>query len=266
MKLFQSTQPKRAATFGCRRTGRARCKFQSTQPKRAATAGSSQSGATETISIHAAQEGCDKMSDIFVLKIVNFNPRSPRGLRLYGTLGHAILVLFQSTQPKRAATNWRRHNGTAAVDFNPRSPRGLRPARKRAPARKFEFQSTQPKRAATTRRRRMADKVIISIHAAQEGCDNALERLQEQTEGISIHAAQEGCDRSVGIYAPMSILFQSTQPKRAATTQPRVWKVVVIFQSTQPKRAATLYIITCTVYCIYFNPRSPRGLRLNPMM
>ena len=80
---------------------------------------------------------------------------------------------------------------------------------------------------------------VISIHAAQEGCDGVTGR-NEETQSISIHAAQEGCDDLADAFAAMDKQFQSTQPKRAATsatlgtvlTQKR-------FQSTQPKRAAT---------------------------
>ena len=101
---------------------------------------------------------------------------------------------FQSTQPKRAAT------GTACTAelhecyFNPRSPRGLR----------LSCCCSS------------VDLTLISIHAAQEGCDcllmyrlallknfnprsprglrrKALADLVKEVF-ISIHAAQEGCD------------------------------------------------------------------------
>ena len=40
----------------------------------------------------------------------------------------------------------------------------------------------------------MSDQEIkISIHAAQEGCDDG-DIIIEYVTGISIHAAQEGCD------------------------------------------------------------------------
>ena len=79
--------------------------FQSTQPKRAATNDEITRRREAEISIHAAQEGCDKFVPL-----------------------HRIFISsFQSTQPKRAAT-W----GT--INFN-------------------------------------ASRSNISIHAAQEGCD-----------------------------------------------------------------------------------------------
>ena len=78
------------------------------------------------ISIHAAQEGCD--SCIISAKVVkiDFNPRSPRGLR-------RTRSDFSSIKPY----------------FNPRSPRGLRPLQPTGRKPLKLFQSTQPKRAAT---------------------------------------------------------------------------------------------------------------------
>ena len=102
------------------------------------------------ISIHAAQEGCD------------FN----RG-------GNPTLaVIFQSTQPKRAATADFPPFYVGNGYFNPRSPRGLR----------------------QLIHKELAKVAPISIHAAQEGCDQ-LQALYKTAEVISIHAAQEGCDR-----------------------------------------------------------------------
>ena len=57
--------------------------------------------------------------------------------------------LFQSTQPKRAATD---NDGLLPLrqnNFNPRSPRGLRHTTTRPIKARRRFQSTQPKRAAT---------------------------------------------------------------------------------------------------------------------
>ena len=216
MILFQSTQPKRAATYhangagehqpyfnprsprGLRRSffadNRPTFLFQSTQPKRAAT--------------------CAAI--IAIMLFFDFNPRSPRGLRLVfsgiyvyqyvfqstqpkraATVTSRIMTypnsVFQSTQPKRAATESRQRRKRKKADFNPRSPRGLRLCVKSAMITLQSFQSTQPKRAATEYIFFNRKYKVISIHAAQEGCDPR--RL---------------CGAGVGE-------FQSTQPKRAAT-------------------------------------------------
>ena len=60
--LFQSTQPKRAATVLIFPTTSGGIKFQSTQPKRAATRRVFPKIGDKYISIHAAQEGCDTSS------------------------------------------------------------------------------------------------------------------------------------------------------------------------------------------------------------
>ena len=124
------------------------------------------------ISIHAAQEGCDIECKHFSEGAVgNFNPRSPRGLRQYGNIYKCIIAKqFQSTQPKRAATFSGLLHLLMAI-----------------------FQSTQPKRAATWNLPGGKTAVLISIHAAQEGCDNK-NLLTNIAGNISIHAAQEGCD------------------------------------------------------------------------
>ena len=60
------------------------------------------------ISIHAAQEGCDICFKRQGSSSGNFNPRSPRGLRQIILENKFVPTVFQSTQPKRAAT---RENG-----------------------------------------------------------------------------------------------------------------------------------------------------------
>ena len=101
----------------------------------------------------------------------SFNSRSPSGLRLTGFVHsgcfacvsiHAAqagcdwcassavsaLTQFQFTQPKRAATgDWNEDVQAAA------------------------FQFTQPKRAATFGKAAKQAKSMVSIHAAQAGCD-----------------------------------------------------------------------------------------------
>ena len=147
------------------------------------------------ISIHAAQEGCDNRIKLPLRQRAYFNPRSPRGLRLYCTLyRHKIRRYFNPRSPRGlrplfpALCSRRRY-------FNPRSPRGLRPlivVNKNVPVEISihaaqegcdwvaklalkalrKFQSTQPKRAATITVEDGTNIRIISIHAAQEGCDS----------------------------------------------------------------------------------------------
>ena len=78
-------------------------RFQSTHPARGATVAEQLMDICRAISIHAPREGCDAGVSPVVNKIFDFNPRTPRGVRLAGVWG---------------------------VDkspyFNPRTPRGVR--------------------------------------------------------------------------------------------------------------------------------------------
>ena len=104
--------------------------------------------------------------------------------------------------------------------------------------------------------------IIISIHAAQEGCDNNYVFVDVDGKIISIHAAQEGCDHYVYVKAFPRQYFNPRSPRGLRQmydlTVPHD-KFISIhaaqegcdrffvkqqghrckFQSTQPKRAAT---------------------------
>ena len=125
------------------------------------------------ISIHAPREGCDKQNLRHHHRIYNFNPRTPRGVRLsidnWWLKGN---VQFQSTHPARGAT-WCSGAGTGQTDhFNPRTPRGVR----------------------LSLRGWRGGQWSISIHAPREGCDALCLLLYMLNNVISIHAPREGCD------------------------------------------------------------------------
>ena len=124
----------------------------------------------------------------------------------------------------------------------------------------------------------------ISIHAAQEGCDQA--EATNKTLASDFNPRSPRGLRPVGImfstnykyFNPRSprglrlnfnkvfvfgTKFQSTQPKRAATKEVGMIFKTEKFQSTQPKRAATVVAKNEKEAIDNFNPRSPRGLRLN---
>ena len=58
----------------------------------------------EVISIHAPREGCDLLLIICLILFYNFNPRTPRGVRLISYAITQLMVQFQSTHPARGAT------------------------------------------------------------------------------------------------------------------------------------------------------------------
>ena len=80
VSVFQSTHPLRGATKRLPKTGLLD-EFQSTHPLRGATIGSSSAAVNVYISIHAHLTGCDLESNARYLAVLNFNPRTPHGVR-----------------------------------------------------------------------------------------------------------------------------------------------------------------------------------------
>ena len=60
-------------------------------------------------------------------------------------------------------------------------------------------------------------KAGISIHAAREGGDRCRHNGYKKAPAISIHAAREGGDHSKFASSPVTSVFQSTPPVKAAT-------------------------------------------------
>ena len=103
------------------------------------------------ISIHAARVGCDICRLVVYIGTIDFNPRSPSGLRQNRMHAYRNGRAFQSTQPEWAATAWIVRQFVLLT-----------------------FQSTQPEWAATQLRDRILNREQISIHAARVGCDKTL--------------------------------------------------------------------------------------------
>ena len=147
--IFQSTQPKRAATQSALLSSCAKV-FQSTQPKRAATAKERKDMRNGFISIHAAQEGCDKAYSGVYSCFGRFQSTQPKRAATQYRLQKAVTAgKFQSTQPKRAAT-------TVRITIQLRKGISIHAAQEGCDTQSQKhrqdsllFQSTQPKRAAT---------------------------------------------------------------------------------------------------------------------
>ena len=146
---FQSTHPARGATrrYVCTNEG---WRFQSTHPARGATV-------------------CNAL--LHLLKL-DFNPRTPRGVRHLLAEGQSAILEFQSTHPARGATRW-------CCWWRSSAP---------------QFQSTHPARGATA-------PPLLSVSArghfnprTPRGVRQYAGADLEAIEKISIHAPREGCD------------------------------------------------------------------------
>ena len=80
-----------------------------------------------TISIHAPREGSDYLASPYCTVYKHFNPRPPRGERLYVKINVIRGCIFQSTPPARGATRFMALPSSSSWHFNPRPPRGERP-------------------------------------------------------------------------------------------------------------------------------------------
>ena len=124
--VFQSTHPSRGATISMRPSG-----FVRTISIHAPLTGCDQYQTAEDslnqdISIHAPLTGCDALTCSKEYFIINFNPRTPHGVRRLTT----------SRQTK-------------IQNFNPRTPHGVRPLCITNCVMFHVFQSTHPSRGAT---------------------------------------------------------------------------------------------------------------------
>ena len=177
--------------------------FQSTHPLRGATEYTDETPPDRSISIHAPLAGCDGRLSAKDVVCVNFNPRTPCGVRLRWANLLKVRWKFQSTHPLRGATiNITRiqsinrisiHAPLAGCDrikqqkdyltqhFNPRTPCGVRRTQRTKLINGKIFQSTHPLRGATTIFIQANNTIAISIHAPLAGCD-ILNHAHQQEE------------------------------------------------------------------------------------
>ena len=219
------------------------------------------SAAQRRISIHAPREGCDGRRPDRRPSSPDFNPRTPRGVRPNGPAATIRAPNFNPRTP-RGVRRWisillfrgftisihapregcdfdpRRCRGRT-FNFNPRTPRGVRPGA--APVQilfNVQFQSTHPARGAT-----------FSGH-------NAFWYLS-----ISIHAPREGCDRECCALRGLGWGFQSTHPARGATPYGLPDPEALRISIHAPREGCDMVPPCLLCLRVYFNPRTPRGVR-----
>ena len=101
------------------------------------------------ISIHAPLAGCDGDRVLMPLYDINFNPRTPCGVRHKIDKENSRRGGFQSTHPLRGATGAAVVDIIAKTNFNPRTPCGVRHCKAGTAHGYGRFQSTHPLRGAT---------------------------------------------------------------------------------------------------------------------
>ena len=192
--------------------------FQSTHPSRGATVGKSGSGTNSQISIHAPLTGCDAYRPDMRRTNQHFNPRTPHGVRLFGTENISQTRIISIHAPLTGCDRESCEKTKQMFDFNPRTPHGVRLRQ--------DGVKNSPRR--------------ISIHAPLTGCDVKV-KLVGVRVWISIHAPLTGCDGSPLATRSNAFLFQSTHPSRGATIHNAApVSGTFEFQSTHPSRGATL--------------------------
>ena len=239
---------------------------------------------SDFISIHAPREGCDTAIQACPFQALYFNPRTPRGVRHAPANVLNTLLDFNPRTPRGV-----RHG---PWHWWPEQPQFQSTHPARGATRIFGLLDKMPiisihapREGCDPSARSPTHQRSISIHAPREGCDAQTHGYRPCRSGISIHAPREGCDRSPATIRRGYLGFQSTHPARGATASaPRAsqsgrisihapregcdpgapGKVVTLlgFQSTHPARGATARIRSSSSVLSYFNPRTPRGVRL----
>ena len=168
--------------------------FQSTHPLRGATTAVKQVPKFRIISIHAPLAGCDKDLDEPFVNSVDFNPRTPCGVRRIACArGDAPMANFNPRTPcgvRLGGVLW--HHGDG--HFNPRTPCGVRRQIHIRPDIDAGFQSTHPLRGATLCRRRGLFLISFQSTHPLRGATCRACWAKYDPESISIHAPLAGCD------------------------------------------------------------------------
>ena len=221
--------------------------------------------ATRTrISIHAPRAGCDAGSRSSTIGAINFNPRTPCGVRPTLSSTSTNPVQFQSTHPVRGATHAPRRarpqqrnfnprtpcgvrprlgrsRSTASTNFNPRTPCGVRPfPLVERPGRCSNFNPRTPCGVRLPAPPRLVfERLLISIHAPRAGCDGRKSGRHERGAHFNPRTPC-GVRLNSGSVSRNAALFQSTHPVRGATADQNFCGSRGRFQSTHPVRGATV--------------------------
>ena len=123
--------------------------------------------------------------------VADFNPRSHEGSDLKRFLRHLLLLVFQSTLPRRERLADHANNIQRNHNFNPRSHEGSDKPCKPDASIPGLFQSTLPRRERHGSVASCGCLGRISIHAPTKGATFSCP-LYHQSISISIHAPTKG--------------------------------------------------------------------------
>ena len=123
------------------------------------------------ISIHAPLTGCDGRLATPLFTALNFNPRTPYGMRLEKESADTRTSLISIHAPLTGCDHFNSACVFVIIYFNPRTPYGMRPFSSYSLWLCTKFQSTHPLRDATLKCLHRLPHNKISIHAPLTGCD-----------------------------------------------------------------------------------------------
>ena len=168
--------------------------FQSTHPLRGATCYFFLSIPFPIISIHAPLAGCDLLPPLGHDKLLDFNPRTPCGVRRILCRMAARKSRFQSTHPLRGATFATILDSKLSKFQSTHPLRGATESDRGGAKIHLTFQSTHPLRGAT---RYICFRLLVSRYFnPRTPCGVRLQPSDNRQRGvsISIHAPLAGCD------------------------------------------------------------------------
>ena len=240
------------------------------------------------ISIHAPREGCDReLSGVDAVRhqfqsthpargatpwrLANsfpstyFNPRTPRGVRHRFSGSPRPEISISIHAPREGCDIEQPGIGLGHLNFNPRTPRGVRPeAAVFWPAIPWNFNPRTPRgvRLCTSDVPEIS-AYAISIHAPREGCDIMLTNITTQRIHFNPRTPR-GVRPGAGYSGGGQPIFQSTHPARGAT-----WCWLFGWRSAYisihaPREGCDFQPGINEPAAEYFNPRTPRGVRLQP--
>ena len=233
------------------------------------------------ISTHAPLAGCDQIAHAGSGRDSHFNPRTPRGVRQVVRRNLQIAGQFQPTHPSRGATfaakcfgqykpisthaplagcdvrqmqssfersisthaplagcdHQQRSQHHDAENFNPRTPRGVRRRGKSQNKMTGDFNPRTPR----------------GVRRDAPGIADILADFNPRTpRGV----------RPCPMHSPgPSRRFQPTHPSRGATATRSQLKLQHIISTHAPLAGCDRSSLVCPLICVYFNPRTPRGVR-----